>query len=96
MNDFRAVLVVDPNNKAAKNQVVLTTQKIKKQHDTEKKLYSNLFRQMIQTESKVGRTRQFYNVLSSIIYQHNLVPKKLGCITEMWIAEARHIEGIEY
>ncbi|KAI0211564.1 Peptidyl-prolyl cis-trans isomerase FKBP4 [Lamellibrachia satsuma] len=52
LNDFRAVLVVDPNNKAAKNQVVLTTQKIKKQHDTEKKLYSNLFRQMIQTESK--------------------------------------------
>ena len=52
--DFRAVLVVDPNNKAAKNQVVMTAQKIKKQNDSEKKLYSNIFKQMGQADSKVS------------------------------------------
>ena len=71
LSDFRAVLLVDPNNKAAKNQVVLTAQKIKKQHDSEKKLYSNLFRQMIQTDSKVGGPAGIFTVLCVFIYIYN-------------------------
>ena len=77
--DFRAVLVVDPNNKAAKNQVVMTAQKIKKQNDSEKKLYSNIFKQMGQAESKVSfGFHYFFSTNSRFFFGQINLPRSGG------------------
>ncbi|KAJ6647718.1 FK506-binding protein 59 [Pseudolycoriella hygida] len=41
--DFHKVLEIEPQNKAAQNQVVICKRVVKESHDKEKKLYANMF-----------------------------------------------------
>ena len=50
---FSKLLAVDPNNKAAKNQRTLCLQKIKRQHEKEKKTYQGMFAKFAEEDSKV-------------------------------------------
>lgn len=43
IKDFKAVLAIDPSNKAAKNQLLLASKKIKELKDKEKKIYGGMF-----------------------------------------------------
>ena len=52
-NDFTAVLKLDPNNKAAKNQLLLTVQAIKAQLEKEKTTYRNMFELFAKQDLKV-------------------------------------------
>ncbi|KAI8494994.1 PREDICTED: peptidyl-prolyl cis-trans isomerase FKBP4-like [Branchiostoma belcheri] len=45
-SDFNAVLKIDPNNKAAKNQVTTILHHQKKEREQEKKLYGSMFEKM--------------------------------------------------
>ncbi|XP_078611569.1 peptidyl-prolyl cis-trans isomerase FKBP4-like [Branchiostoma floridae x Branchiostoma japonicum] len=51
-SDFNAVLNIDPNNKAAKNQVTTILQQQKKEREREKKLYGNMFEKMAALDSE--------------------------------------------
>lgn len=48
---FQKVLVIEPNNKAARNQLVQTRNKLKILRDREKKRYANMFEKLA-SESK--------------------------------------------
>ncbi|KAG8509058.1 Peptidyl-prolyl cis-trans isomerase FKBP4 [Galemys pyrenaicus] len=50
--DFQKVLQLYPNNKAAKAQLAICQQRIRKQLAREKKLYANMFERLAQGESK--------------------------------------------
>lgn len=50
--DFQAVLKIDPNNKAAANQIIVCNNKMKEQREKDKKLYSNMFTKMAQQDTK--------------------------------------------
>lgn len=52
--NFEAILQFDPNNKAASNQVVICTSRIKEQREKDKKLYANIFNRMAESDRKVG------------------------------------------
>ena len=53
-NDFNAVLKLDPNNKAAKNQLVLSLNAIKAQLEKEKTTYRNMFELFAKQDLKVS------------------------------------------
>lgn len=52
LRDFKAVLEVDPDNKAAKNQLVMTTHKIKQIHNREKQMYAGMFQKFAEIDAK--------------------------------------------
>ena len=54
LRDFKAVLEVDPDNKAAKNQLVMTTHKIKQIHNREKQMYAGMFQKFAEIDAKVN------------------------------------------
>jgi len=56
ISDFKRVLEIDPNNKAAKNQITVTNQKIRQEKEREKKLYAGMFEKLAQKDAKVGDT----------------------------------------
>lgn len=53
MRDFKAVLDIDPDNKAAKNQLAITTHKIKQIHNREKQTYAGMFQKFAEIDAKV-------------------------------------------
>lgn len=56
--DFQKVLQLYPSNKAAKTQLAICHQRIRKQLALEKKLYAKMFERLAEEESKVRmRTR---------------------------------------
>ena len=55
--DFQKVLQLYPSNKAAKAQLVVCQQHIRKQLEKEKKLYANMFERLAEEESKVRMGR---------------------------------------
>jgi len=54
MRDFKAVLDVDPENKAAKNQLAITAHKIKQIHNREKQTYAGMFQKFAEIDAKVS------------------------------------------
>jgi len=62
MHDFRAVLEVDPDNKAAKNQLAITSHKIKQIHNREKQTYAGMFDKFAEIDAKVS------DVISVVIF----------------------------
>lgn len=52
--DFEAVLKLEPNNKAAANNIILCNKKIKEQEGREKKIYANMFEKFAQRDREVG------------------------------------------
>lgn len=52
LKDFKAVLEVDPENKAAKNQIAITSRKIKQLHEKEKMTYAGMFTKFAMADSK--------------------------------------------
>lgn len=50
--DFQKVLQLYPSNKAAKAQLAICQQRIRKQLAREKKLYANMFERLAEEESK--------------------------------------------
>uniref|UniRef100_A0A8D0HP53 peptidylprolyl isomerase n=1 Tax=Sphenodon punctatus TaxID=8508 RepID=A0A8D0HP53_SPHPU len=52
--DFQKVLRLYPSNKAAKAQLVICQQKMREQHEREKKLYANMFQRLAEKEAKPG------------------------------------------
>ena len=65
--DFQKVLQLYPSNKAAKAQLVVCQQRIRKQLEKEKKLYANMFERLAEEETKVrmGRVdgRRWYHLV---------------------------------
>ncbi|XP_015282022.1 PREDICTED: peptidyl-prolyl cis-trans isomerase FKBP4, partial [Gekko japonicus] len=51
--DFQKVLQLYPSNKAAKAQLVICQQKIREQHEREKKMYANMFQRLADKETKL-------------------------------------------
>lgn len=68
--DFKAVVELDPQNKAAKNQMAIASHKIKQIRDKEKKTYAGMFDRFASADAKVCETifriniDKFYSVLS--------------------------------
>ncbi|KAH9519285.1 Peptidyl-prolyl cis-trans isomerase fkbp4 [Bulinus truncatus] len=54
VQDYQKVVTLEPDNKAAKNQVIVCKKKIQEEHQKEKKLYANMFSKMTQQSGKVG------------------------------------------
>lgn len=54
VQDFKAVLELDPENKAAKNQLAITTHKIKQIHNREKQTYAGMFQKFAEIDAKVS------------------------------------------
>jgi hypothetical protein len=52
--DFQRVIEVDPDNKAAKNQIAVANTKIKQIFDKEKKTYAGMFQKFAAADAKVG------------------------------------------
>jgi len=52
LQDFKAVLDIDPQNKAAKNQIVLTNRKVKQIHEQEKQRYGGMFQKFAAMDAK--------------------------------------------
>lgn len=57
IDDFNAVLLVDPNNKAAKNQILVANQKIALRRQHEKKQFGGLFDRLAQAEAKEAEAK---------------------------------------
>ena len=51
--NFEAILVVDATNKAAINQVTICNARIREERQKEKKLYSNIFSRMAESDRQV-------------------------------------------
>ena len=51
--DFTRVVELDPNNKAAKNQLAITIHKIKQEKEKEKKTYGGMFAKFAEADLKV-------------------------------------------
>lgn len=54
--DFQKVLQLYPSNKAAKAQLLISQQKIRQQHEREKKMYANMFQRLADKETKVKKS----------------------------------------
>jgi hypothetical protein len=54
IKDFNRVLEVDPNNKAAKNQITLCQQALKKIKEKEKKTYAGMFAKFAEIDARVS------------------------------------------
>ncbi|NXS90742.1 FKBP4 isomerase, partial [Jacana jacana] len=52
--DFQKVIQIYPSNKAAKVQLVTCQQKIREQHEKEKKMYANMFQRLADKDLKVS------------------------------------------
>lgn len=52
--DFQKVIQLYPSNKAAKVQLVTCQQKIREQHEKEKKMYANMFQRLADKDLKVS------------------------------------------
>ena len=52
--DFEAVLKLEPNNKAAANQIVICNSKLSEIKKKEKKIYANMFEKFAQRDREVG------------------------------------------
>ncbi|XP_070566241.1 peptidyl-prolyl cis-trans isomerase FKBP4-like [Ptychodera flava] len=50
--DFKKVLELEPNNKAAKHQLAVVRQKIKAQKDKDKRIYGNMFAKFAEQDAK--------------------------------------------
>ena len=72
--DFQKVLQLYPSNKAAKAQLVVCQQRIRKQLEKEKKLYANMFERLAEEETKVRMGRVDGRRC------HHLVPCQSVCI----------------
>ena len=57
INDFKTCLQIDPNNKAAKNQLTTTQQAMKKHKAAERQRYSGMFTKFASIDSKVNWRR---------------------------------------
>jgi len=53
MADFNAVLDLDPENKAAKNQLIITSHRIKQIHNRERQTYAGMFQKFAEIDAKV-------------------------------------------
>lgn len=51
--DFKRCLEIAPDNKAAKNQILLTQQAMKKQQEAEKRRYAGMFQKFASIDAKV-------------------------------------------
>ncbi len=51
--DFKKVLDIEPENKAAKNQVIICQQKLKQQREEEHKRYGGMFEKFAEMDAKV-------------------------------------------
>ncbi|KAH8298154.1 hypothetical protein KR018_009385 [Drosophila ironensis] len=58
LEDFQKVIELEPNNKAAANQVVICKQKIKESKDKEKKLYANMFTKLAANDKETEPPRE--------------------------------------
>uniref|UniRef100_A0A8B9UEU5 peptidylprolyl isomerase n=1 Tax=Anas zonorhyncha TaxID=75864 RepID=A0A8B9UEU5_9AVES len=56
--DFQKVIQLYPSNKAAKVQLVTCQQKIREQHEKEKKMYANMFQRLADKDLKSATTLQ--------------------------------------
>ncbi|XP_059154414.1 peptidyl-prolyl cis-trans isomerase FKBP4-like isoform X2 [Physella acuta] len=54
VKDYNQVVALEPDNKAAKNQIIVCKKKLQEEHQQEKKLYANMFSKMTQQTAKVG------------------------------------------
>ena len=52
--DFNKVLELDPNNKAARNQILIANAKIREIREREKKIYAGMFQKFAQADAKVS------------------------------------------
>ncbi|XP_058125507.1 FK506-binding protein 59 [Anopheles ziemanni] len=58
LQDFTAVLDIEPENKAALNQVTICKHKIKEYNDQQKKVFANMFTKFAQSDSKKAQEEQ--------------------------------------
>ncbi|XP_061510628.1 FK506-binding protein 59 isoform X1 [Anopheles gambiae] len=58
LQDFSAVLEIEPENKAALNQVTICKHKIKAYNDQQKKVFANMFTKFAQSDSKKAQEEQ--------------------------------------
>ncbi|XP_049282677.1 FK506-binding protein 59 isoform X1 [Anopheles funestus] len=58
LRDFSAVLEIEPENKAALNQVSICKHKIKAYNDQQKKVFANMFTKFAQSDSKKAQEEQ--------------------------------------
>ncbi|XP_053673079.1 FK506-binding protein 59 [Anopheles nili] len=58
LRDFSAVLEIEPDNKAALNQVTICKHKIKSYNDQQKKVFANMFTKFAQSDSKKAQEEQ--------------------------------------
>lgn len=56
VKDYNQVVALEPDNKAARNQIIVCKKKLQEEHQLEKKLYANMFSKMTQQTAKVGGT----------------------------------------
>uniref|UniRef100_UPI00398ED0DB peptidyl-prolyl cis-trans isomerase FKBP5-like n=1 Tax=Pristiophorus japonicus TaxID=55135 RepID=UPI00398ED0DB len=66
--DFQKVLQVNPENKAAKTQIVLCQNRIKEHHQRNKKIYANMFQKFADRDSK-GETSKSSREKESLIFK---------------------------
>lgn len=51
--DFKAVLDLDPENKAAKNQLTITNHRVKQIQNRERQTYAGMFQKFAEIDAKV-------------------------------------------
>ncbi|XP_067863366.1 peptidyl-prolyl cis-trans isomerase FKBP5-like [Heptranchias perlo] len=77
--DFQKVLQVNPENKAAKTQIVLCQNRMKEHHERNKKIYANMFQKFADRDSK-GETskspREKVNVIFKEVEEDSPEEKK--------------------
>nr|XP_054761967.1 peptidyl-prolyl cis-trans isomerase FKBP4-like [Lytechinus pictus] len=56
--DFLKVLEIEPENKAAKNQLTVSNQKLKQHHEKEKKIYGNMFQRFADQDRREKLARE--------------------------------------
>lgn len=54
LDDFNRVHAIEPENKAALNQIALCKHSIKEYHEKQKKLYANMFTKFTNPENQVS------------------------------------------
>ena len=59
--DFDAIVEVDPNNKAAMNQVKICQVKLKEQLNKEKQIYANMFEKFAKIDRQVSEPSSLGN-----------------------------------
>ncbi|XP_064885592.1 peptidyl-prolyl cis-trans isomerase FKBP4 [Columba livia] len=81
--DFQKVIQLYPSNKAAKVQLVTCQQKIREQHEKEKKMYANMFQRLADRDLRSAATLQTsHNEDAEMKDEQNGVEDKLEVDTE--------------